>query len=157
MTKQSSGILLYRRRGGEPEVFLVHPGGPFFAKKDLGAWSIPKGELGPGEDALTAAMREFEEETGKALQEDKRADGVPIALTPIKQKGGKTVLAWALEGDIAADKIVSNTFTLTWPPKSGKQQTFPEVDRAAWFGLLEAKQKINEAQAALITELETLL
>lgn len=147
MAKQSAGILLYRRNKGL-EVFLVHPGGPFFLKKDLGSWSIPKGEWTKGEDALAAAVREFKEETGTDL------DGDFVALTPIRQKGGKTVYAWALEGNIDAGHIVSNTFSLQWPPRSGKQQEFPEVDRAGWFGVEEAKQKINEAQTGFIAELE---
>lgn len=128
-------------------VFLVHPGGPFFAKKDEEAWSVPKGELDEGEDALTAARREFEEETGC------RPQGKFIPLSPVTQKGGKTVLAWAMEGDCDADTIRSNTFALEWPPKSGRVQDFPEVDRAGWFTVDEAKKKINPAQAALVDEL----
>lgn len=160
--KQSAGILLYRRRvshgsqephGGHNglEVFLVHPGGPFFAKKDLGSWSIPKGEITDNEDPLAAAIREFREETGTTIQ------GAFVPLTAIRQKGGKTVQAWAVEGDIDAAAITSNTFTLAWPPKAGTLQTFPEVDRAAWFDAGEAKRKVNEAQMGLITELETLV
>jgi predicted NUDIX family NTP pyrophosphohydrolase len=147
MPKTSAGILLYRRKDDELRVFLVHPGGPFFAKKDEGAWSVPKGELDEGEDALAAGRREFEEETGCA------PEGTFIQLSPITQKGGKIVLAWAVEGDCDADAIRSNTFALEWPPKSGKVRDFPEVDRAEWFTVDEAKKKINPAQAALVDEL----
>ncbi len=147
MTKTSAGILLYRRKNNEIQVFLVHPGGPFFARKDEEAWSVPKGELNEGEDALIAAKREFEEETGCGLK------GTLLPLTPIRQKGGKIVLAWAVEGDCDADAIKSNIFTLEWPPKSGQVQAFPEVDRAGWFRVDEAKKKINPAQAALVDEL----
>lgn len=147
MPKTSAGILLYKGKDDELRVFLVHPGGPFFAKKDEGAWSVPKGELDEGEDALAAARREFMEETGCALE------GTFIPLSPITQKGGKIVLAWAVEGDCDADAIKSNTFALEWPPKSGQVRDFPEVDRAGWFTVDEAKQKINPAQAALVDEL----
>lgn len=147
MPKTSAGILLYRRKDDEFRVFLVHPGGPFFEKKDEGAWSVPKGEIDEGEDALAAARREFEEETGC------RPEGRFVPLSPITQKGGKTVLAWAMEGDCDADTIRSNTFALEWPPKSGRVQDFPEVDRAGWFTVDEAKKKINPAQAALLDEL----
>jgi predicted NUDIX family NTP pyrophosphohydrolase len=148
MSKTSAGILLYRRKDNELRVFLVHPGGPFFAKKDEGAWSVPKGELNEGEDALAAARREFLEETGCG------AEGTFIPLSSITQKGGKIVLAWAVEGDCDADAIRSNTFALEWPPKSGRVRDFPEVDRAGWFTVGEAKKKINPAQAALVDELE---
>ena len=148
MPKTSAGILLYKRKDSELRVFLVHPGGPFFAKKDEGAWSVPKGELDEGEDPLAAARREFEEETGC------RPEGKFIPLSPVTQKGGKTVLAWAVEGDCVAETITSNTFPLEWPPKSGRMQEFPEVDRAAWFTVDEAKKKINPAQAALVDELQ---
>ncbi len=147
---KSAGILLYRQHAGT-EVFLVHPGGPFFARKDAGSWTIPKGEYTADEEALAAACREFMEETGQAIK------GPFIALTPVQQKGGKLITAWAVEGDINADHIVSNSFELTWPPNSGKKKTFPEIDRAAWFTLAEARQKINERQAALLVELEKLL
>lgn len=147
MFKISAGILLYRRKDNELRVFLIHPGGPFFAKKDEGAWSVPKGEIDEGEGALAAARREFEEETGC------KAEGDFIPLSPIKQKNGKTVLAWAVEGGCDADAIRSNTFKLEWPPKSGRLQDFPEVDRAGWFTVDEAKKKINPAQAALVDEL----
>lgn len=150
MAKQSAGILLYRIKS-EPEVFLVHPGGPFFAKKDLGAWSIPKGEFDHTETALEAAKREFEEETGKALE------GEFIQLKPVTQKSGKVVHAWAIEGDIDAENIVSNTFEMVWPPNSGKMKEFPENDKGGWFTFDEAKIKINERQIPLLNELNTLI
>jgi predicted NUDIX family NTP pyrophosphohydrolase len=142
---------MYRRRDGALEVFLVHPGGPFWARKDAGAWSIPKGEIDPEEDHLAAAKREFAEETG--LQ----ADGHFLPLAAIRQSGGKTVHAFALEGDCDADAIRSNSFEIEWPPRSGQQKSFPEVDRAAWFSLDEAGQKINPAQIPLLGELQALL
>lgn len=148
MTKQSAGILLYRRKGEQLEVFLGHPGGPFWAKKDPGSWSIPKGEYPDGEAPLKAAIREFEEETGY------RPSGNFIQLTSIRQKGHKTVHCWAVEGDLDADSIVSNLFEMEWPPRSGKMKTFPEIDRAAWFPLSVAREKINERQASFIDELE---
>jgi predicted NUDIX family NTP pyrophosphohydrolase len=144
--KQSAGLLVYRETDAGVEIFLVHPGGPFFAKKDDGVWSIPKGEF-DDEDPLTAARREFEEETGQKIAGDF------FALTPIKQKGGKIVYAWAVEADIDADAIDSNTFEMEWPPRSGKTARFPEIDRAAWFNPATAKQKINHAKAALIDDL----
>src|SRR5512142_3173193 len=147
MPKTSAGILLYKRKDGDLRVFLVHPGGPFFAKKDAGAWSVPKGEIDEGEDALAAAKREFEEETGC------RPEGEFIPLSEVTQKSGKIVRAWAVEGECDAQKIRSNTFTLEWPPKSGRMQEFPEVDRAGWFTVGEAKEKINPAQIALLEEL----
>ena len=147
MAKQSAGILLYRFINKQPQVFLVHPGGPFFRNKDEGAWSIPKGEFTDGEEALDAAIREFEEETGLALTGDF------IALDPITQKGGKKVYAWAVEGDIDHETIISNTFELEWPPRSGKKQIFPEVDKAAWFDVEMAKLKINAAQVGLVESL----
>ena len=147
MAKTSAGILLYKRKNNELQVFLVHPGGPFFTNKDEGVWSVPKGELEEGEDALAAARREFEEETGC------RPEGKFIPLSPVKQKGGKIVLAWAVEGDCDADAIRSNTFMIEWPLKSGRMRDFPEVDRAGWFTDGEAKKKINPAQAALVDEL----
>jgi predicted NUDIX family NTP pyrophosphohydrolase len=151
MPKQSAGILLHRKTATGPEFLLVHPGGPFFKNKDAGAWSIPKGEFTDDEDALAAAKREFEEETGVTLSGDF------IALKPIKQKSGKTVYAWAVEGDIDADNITSNTFEIEWPPKSGKMASFPEVDRAAWFGFDEAVVKINPAQVGLVEEASAIL
>jgi predicted NUDIX family NTP pyrophosphohydrolase len=144
---QSAGILLYRIHNGRLQVLLVHPGGPFWKNKDEGAWTIPKGEF-TDETPLAAAKREFNEETGM------RATGTFIELTPVKQKNGKWVYAWALEGELDPNTIQSNTFEIEWPPKSGRQQSFPEVDKAAWFGLAEAKQKINAAQVALLEELE---
>ncbi|HJT06786.1 MAG TPA: NUDIX domain-containing protein [Stellaceae bacterium] len=151
MAKQSAGLLLYRVRQGAPEVFLVHPGGPFWAKKDAGAWSIPKGEAAPGEDLLARAQREFTEETGFVLSGQFRP------LAPTRQSGGKLVHAWAVEGDCDAAAIKSNTFDLEWPPRSGRVRAFPEVDRAQWFDLPEAREKINPAQRGLIDELERLL
>jgi predicted NUDIX family NTP pyrophosphohydrolase len=147
MPKQSAGILLYRKTAGRLQIFLVHPGGPFFKNKDDGSWSIPKGEYMPDEDPLTAAKREFQEETGHEIS------GTFIALSTIKQKGGKTVQAWAVEGDINPKNIRSNTFEIEWPPRSGKKQTFDEIDRGDWFDIALAKIKINPAQAALIDEL----
>ncbi len=141
--------MVYRRRNGNLEVFLVHPGGPFWAKKDEGAWSIPKGEIAEEEEPLKAARREFFEETGFQM------DGEFIALTPLKQRGGKWVYAWAVEGDCNAQSIRSNVFSLEWPPRSGKSREFPEVDRAAWFPLEQAKQKILNSQLSLLEELQT--
>ncbi len=148
MAKISAGLLLYRRRGGALEVFLVHPGGPFWAKKDIGAWSVPKGEVEPGQDELSEARRELQEETGH------RVDGPFRPLKPVKQAGGKAVHAWAVEADCDAERIVSNSFTMEWPPRSGRMQSFPEVDRAAWLDLPTARRKINPAQVALLDELE---
>jgi predicted NUDIX family NTP pyrophosphohydrolase len=147
MAKRSSGILLFRR-SADLEVLLVHPGGPFWAKKDLGAWSIPKGEHDDAEDALACALREFAEETGTAL-----SPGELTGLGTIRQRGGKTVQAWAAEGDLDADAIRSNTFTVEWPPRSGRMREYPEVDRAAWFALDEARERINPAQAAFLDRL----
>ncbi len=149
--KQSAGILLYRLQNKYLEIFLVHPGGPFFVKKDAHAWSIPKGEFNDEEDPLEVAKREFEEETGQKIK------GEFSELKPVKQKGGKTVFAWAVEGTVDETKIVSNTFTIEWPPKSGKMKAFPEVDKGEWFTISIAKEKINESQAALIDELITKL
>lgn len=151
MGKQSAGILLYRKSEGKLQVFLVHPGGPFFKNKDDGSWSIPKGEFLDDEDPLQAAKREFEEETGQTVT------GKFINLNPITQKGGKKVHAWAVEGDIDPLTVKSNYFEMEWPPRSGKQQLFPEVDRAGWFDMDIARMKINLAQTGLIDELaETL-
>lgn len=147
MAKQSAGILLYRRKEKQLEVFLGHPGGPFWAKKDLGSWSIPKGEYLEGEEPLQAAIREFEEETGY------RPSGSFIQLSTIRQKGHKTVHCWAVEGDLDAEGIISNLFEMEWPPRSGKMKTFPEIDRAAWFSVGTAREKINERQAGFIDEL----
>jgi predicted NUDIX family NTP pyrophosphohydrolase len=147
MAKLSAGLLLYRRRSEGIEVFLVHPGGPFWSKKDFGAWSIPKGEYGPDEDALEAARRELEEETGLSVE------GPFLPLTPIRQAGGKVVTAWAVERDFDASAIRSNTFTMEWPPKSGNQKEFPEVDRAEWCSLDAAQAKILSGQRPLLDEL----
>jgi predicted NUDIX family NTP pyrophosphohydrolase len=147
MPNQSAGILLYRKINNQLQIFLVHPGGPFFKNKDLGAWSIPKGEFLEDEEPLAAAKREFEEETGQTI------DGNFIPLNLVKLKSGKKVYAWAVEGDINHETIFSNLFEMEWPPKSGKKQSFPEIDRAGWFGVAEAKLKINIAQAAFIEEL----
>lgn len=147
MAKQSAGILLYRFQNKQLQVFLVHPGGPFFRNKDDGSWSIPKGEFLDDEDALAAAKREFLEETGQPI------DGKFIALEPITQKGGKKVFAWAVEGDIDHETITSNLFEIEWPPRSGKKQSFPEIDRAGWFNVENAKVKINSAQVGLIENL----
>ncbi len=149
MAKKSAGIMLFRRKKNILEVFLVHPGGPFWAKKDEGAWSIPKGELDDNENGLKAAKREFKEETGSEI------DGNFIELTPIKQKSGKLVYAWAVEGDIDPAKIKSNEFEMEWPPGSSKIKSFPEVDRADWFAIKEAEKKINAGQLPLLKELES--
>jgi predicted NUDIX family NTP pyrophosphohydrolase len=148
MAKQSAGLLIYRRRNGIVEVFLVHPGGPFWRHKDLGAWSIPKGEFVAGEDPLTAARREFREETGF------EASGRFTPLQPLQQPGGKLVQAWAMEGDYDPAGLQSNTFLLQWPPKSGKTMEIPEVDRAAWFLLDSARERILPGQRGFLDELE---
>jgi predicted NUDIX family NTP pyrophosphohydrolase len=140
MPKESAGLLLYRKRRGSLEVFLVHPGGPFWVNKDDGAWSIPKGEFDPDEDPLKAAKREFREETGLV------SEGEHWPLQPIRQRGGKIVYAWAAHSDLESAAIKSNTFSMEWPPKSGKQAEFPEVDRAEFFDFESAKAKINPAQ-----------
>jgi predicted NUDIX family NTP pyrophosphohydrolase len=147
MPKRSAGLLMYRRSGAELAVLLVHPGGSFWAKKDLGAWSIPKGEYGPGEEPLAAARREFEEETGV------RPSGEFQPLGDAVQPGGKRVSAWAVEGDFDAATLVSNTFELEWPPRSGRKQSFPEVDRAAWFSPAAAREKLLAGQRVLIDRL----
>jgi predicted NUDIX family NTP pyrophosphohydrolase len=148
MSKKSAGILLYRFHNNLPEVLLVHPGGPFWVKKDLGAWSIPKGEFEADENPLDAAKREVEEETGIKVQGDF------MELTPVKQKSGKVIYAWALQGNFNTAEIKSNTFEIEWPPKSGKKKAFPEIDKAVWFTMYEAKKKIIEGQVLLIKELE---
>jgi predicted NUDIX family NTP pyrophosphohydrolase len=145
--KQSAGVLLWRRRSGAIEVFLVHPGGPFWARKDAGAWSIPKGEFGAGEDPRAAALREFEEETGFSVT------GELVAMKPLRQPSGKLVHAFAAAGDCDADKIRSNNFSMEWPPRSGKQREFPEVDRAGWFDLVEARKKLLRGQQGFLDEL----
>ena len=144
----SAGLMMFRRRGDAVEVLLVHPGGPFWAKKDHGAWTIPKGELDEGEDLLATARREFEEETGL------RPQGPFLPLGSVKQKGGKVVHGWAFEGDCDPAVVRSNTYRVMWPPGSGQWRTFPEVDRAEWFPLDEARRRINPAQAALVDALE---
>jgi predicted NUDIX family NTP pyrophosphohydrolase len=148
MAKQSAGLLMYRWGDRALEVLLVHPGGPFWQRKDAGAWTIPKGEIQPGEAPLAAAQREFKEELGL------EASGDWIELTPIQQKGGKIVHAWAFEGTCDTSQIRSNTFTMTWPPGSGKTSEFPEVDRAEFFDLANAREKINAGQVPLLEELE---
>lgn len=145
--KTSAGILLYRKTKGSIEIFLVHPGGPFWKRKEKGAWSIPKGEFTKEEDPLTVAKREFNEETGQTI------DGNFMELKPIQQKGGKLVYAWAVEGDADADNIVSNTFKQEWPYKSGKWITIAEIDKAGWFGVEQAKEKLNAAQVEFVEEL----
>jgi predicted NUDIX family NTP pyrophosphohydrolase len=150
--KRSAGILLYRLSGGAPEVLLVHPGGPFWARRDAGAWSVPKGEYEDADDPLAAARREFEEETGTALE-----TGELLELGDVKQKNGKVVSAWAAEGDLDPDAVHSNTFTMEWPPRSGRAAEFPEIDRAGWFGIDDARQKLNPAQAEFLDRLLELL
>jgi predicted NUDIX family NTP pyrophosphohydrolase len=145
MPKTSAGLLMHRTRGRTVEVLLVHPGGPFWRNKDDGAWSIPKGEVDDGEEPLAAARREFAEELGTLP-----GDGPFVQLPAVKQKGGKTVLAWAVAGDLDAAAIQSDTFEMEWPPRSGKRVQFPEVDRAGWFDLAAAAAKINAGQAALL-------
>jgi predicted NUDIX family NTP pyrophosphohydrolase len=151
MARKSAGLLMYRRRAGQVEVLLVHPGGPFWAQKDEGAWSIPKGEFTDEEPPLDAARREFQEETGFA------PSGVFRPLEPIKQAGGKTVYAWALEGDLDADAVRSNTYKMEWPPHSGQWRVYPEVDRAAWLLLPQARVKLLKSQLPLLDQLEHVL
>jgi len=150
MPKQSAGLLVYRRRAGGLEVLLVHPGGPLWAKRDLGAWSIPKGELEPGEEPLAAALREVEEETGL------RPGGPFLALGTLRQRAGKLVTAWATHGDFDPSTLRSVELELEWPPRSGRRVRFPEVDRAAWFPLDEARRRILPAQAPWLDQLEGL-
>lgn len=151
MGKRSAGLLMYRLVDGNPEVFLVHMGGPYWAKKDLGAWTIPKGELESGEDPFETAKREFLEETGFD------AIGKFIRLKDLKQSGGKVVSAWAFEGDCDAKVIKSNTFSMEWPPRSGRFQEFPEVDRAEWFDLDTAREKILKGQRPFMEEVRSIL
>jgi predicted NUDIX family NTP pyrophosphohydrolase len=146
--KTSAGILLYRIRSETLEVFLVHPGGPFWAKKDAGTWSIPKGEFDEGADPLETAKREFHEETGSPIS------GEFVALTPLKQPSGKLIHAWAVQGDIDASSIKSNTFSMEWPPRSGKQQEFPEVDKGGWFKIPAAQEKLPPGQRGFLNELQ---
>jgi predicted NUDIX family NTP pyrophosphohydrolase len=151
MPKKSAGILMYRSQKDVLEVLLVHPGGPFWTKKDIGSWSIPKGEYTDTEDPFTVAKREFEEETSFQV------DGDFTPLTPLEQPSGKIVSAWTVEGDCDASKIKSNTFLMEWPPRSGKKQEFPEVDRAEWFTIDMAKKKLLKGQVGFIEELCKLL
>jgi len=151
MPKLSAGLVMYRIRDGRPEVLLVHPGGPFWAKKDLGAWSIPKGEIEPHEDALPAAKREFEEETGI------KPEGEMVPLGATRHKSGKIVAAWAFAGDCDPREIRSNSFSMEWPPRSGKQQQFPEIDRAEFFSLEAAKEKIVSGEYGLLQRLAEVL
>jgi len=150
MERRSAGLLMYRRRDRHVEVLLIHPGGPFWARRDEGAWCIPKGEF-TDEEPLEAARREFQEETGYPVS----GDFHPLA--PIKQAGGKTVYAWAVAGDCDAEAIRSNSFTMEWPPRSGQWRSYPEADRAAWFSLPQAREKILKSQQPLLEELEQLL
>jgi predicted NUDIX family NTP pyrophosphohydrolase len=145
MPRRSAGLLLYRRRNGCLEVLLVHPGGPFWARKDDGAWSIPKGEHGPGEDPLAAARREFAEETGAAAPA-----GEALALGAFRQPSGKIVEAWAVEGDFDPARLNSNSFTMEWPPRSGKMREVPEVDRAGWFIPEEGMRKLIKGQRPIL-------
>ena len=149
--RRSAGLLVYRLREGELEVFLVHPGGPFWRNKDDGAWSLPKGEYTDGEDALAAAVREFGEETGMTIA------GEFEPLRPVRQAGGKIVTAWAIAGDFDAAAVHSNTFTMEWPPRSGTARAFPEVDRGGWFTLAEARRKLLAGPRPLLDELASIV
>ncbi len=149
--RRSAGVLLYRRpRGGPPEVLLVHMGGPFWARRERGAWSLPKGEYEAGEDPMATALREFREELGRPLP---LGPDRLLALAPVHQPGGKTVLVWAGEGDLEVGTVHSNTFELEWPPGSGRRASFPEVDRAAWFPITEAAEKLVRGQVGALEEL----
>ena len=150
MVRESAGVLMFRRKDGQLQVLLVHPGGPFWRRKDLGAWTIPKGERTPREDAEATARREFAEETGHVLA------GPLLPLGRITQRGGKHVEAFAVEGDFDTERLICNAFEMEWPPRSGRRQAFPEVDKASWFTLDEARRKINVAQADLLDRLEAL-
>jgi predicted NUDIX family NTP pyrophosphohydrolase len=151
MTAASAGLVLFRIGASGLQVLLVHPGGPFWQRKDLGAWSIPKGEIGADEEPLAAARRELAEETGFTVQGD------AIALGSVRQKGGKMVHAWAVRGDADPSELRSNTFEIEWPPRSGKRSSFPEVDRAEWFDVVEARRRILPAQEPLLDALVTAL
>jgi predicted NUDIX family NTP pyrophosphohydrolase len=153
MPKRSAGLLVYRRVEGEPEVLLVHPGGPYWAKKDVGAWSLPKGEYEPAEDPFEVAIREFEEELGIEPPEAKE----PTFLGEVRQPGGKLVSAWAVEGEVDVSDVRSNTFTMEWPPRSGRTAEFPEVDRAGWFDLETARRKLLRGQLGLLDRFAELL
>ncbi len=146
MPKKSAGLLVYKRAGKRLLVFLAHPGGPFWARKDRGAWSIPKGEFSDDEDAFDAARREFSEEIGQT------AEGEFHALTPCRLPSGKMLYAWMLEGDVDEKKVTSNEFEMEWPPKSGQRRRFPEVDRGAWFTIAEAKRRIQPGQLPILEE-----
>ena len=147
----SAGLLLYRSTSNGVEVLLVHPGGPFWARKDLGAWSIPKGEVEEGEELLAVAYRELAEETGFS------APGPPLSLGEVRQKGGKVVHAWAVRADADPSELRSNTFEMEWPPRSGRMGVFPEVDRAEWFDVAEARRRMNPAQAVFLDRLLALV
>ena len=150
--RRSAALLVYKHARAGLQVFLVHPGGPFWAKKDLGAWSIPKGEFGESEDGFTAAKREFFEEVGQSIDRRLGADEV-IVLTPVKQKGGKVVHTWAIEGEVDETTLTSNEFEMEWPPKSGRKARFPEVDRGQWFGIAEARRRVLSSQVPILDEL----
>jgi len=150
MARRSAGILLHRNGPDGREVLLVHPGGPFWAARDAGAWSIPKGEYDDGEEPLACALREFEEELGSALEHA----GELVELGEVRQRNRKLVTAWAAEGDLDAGAVRSNTFEMEWPPRSGRRQEFPEIDRAGWFPLARAREKLIEAQTAFLDRLE---
>ncbi len=151
MAKKSAGILIYRWRAKELQVLLTHPGGPFWSKKDLASWSIPKGEFDESESPLMAALRELEEETGVII------DGDFIELSPVKTKSGKIIYCWAVEGDADPDQLKSNLFEMEWPPRSRKMQKFPEVDRMEWFNMVKAGKKINAGQLPILAELNQIL
>lgn len=151
MARKSAGIILFREKAGGPEILLVHPGGPLWAKKDLGAWSIPKGEMEGEEEPLLAARREFAEETGIAVE------GEFIPLRPVRYSSGKTVCAWALRMDLDASGVRSNKFMLEWPPRSGRMRSVPEIDRAQWFPLQEARRRIVPAQAPFVDQVERII
>lgn len=151
MAKVSAGVLMYRRRSGALEILLVHLGGPFWTKKDAGAWFVPKGEVNPGEEDLAAARREFAEETGLS------ADGELVELGSVRHKSGKKVSAWAMEGDCDPASLHSNTFEMEWPPKSGKKREFPEIDRAGFFGVESAREKMHPSEFPFVERLVVLL
>jgi predicted NUDIX family NTP pyrophosphohydrolase len=158
MPKKSAGVLMWKRVGGHLQVLLIHPGGPFWRNKDAGAWSLPKGEFAATEDALAAARRELAEELGPSVAgaAGSGSDAF-VALGDVRQKGGKVVTAFALQGDFDVSQLASNTFEIEWPPKSGKRQAFPEADRAAWFTLDEAREKIISGQLELLARADKLL
>ncbi len=151
MPKKSAGLVVYKETNASLEVLLVHPGGPFWSKKDDGAWSIPKGEIEEGEEPLAVALREFNEETGAEI------NGAFIPLDPLRQPGGKFIYAWAVRADFEPSKLKSNSFRMEWPPRSGRQKEFPEVDRAGWFSIEAAKKKILSGQHGFLTQLQQIL